>query len=46
MEAANTEKKTAIHTERLVLYSLFTTSSFELIGLPHVGRFASTKYGR
>lgn len=46
MEAANTEKNTAIHTERLVLYSLFTTSSFELIGLPHVGRFASTKYGR
>jgi len=43
MEAANSKTKTAIDTERFVLYSLFATSSFKLIGLPCVGRFASTR---
>lgn len=41
-----TKKKTAIATERFVLYNMFTTSSFKLIDLPHVRRFASTKYVR
>lgn len=46
MEAANNKKKkkkTAIATERLILYNIFTTSSFKLIDLSHVSRFASRK---
>lgn len=45
MKAANHKKKTAIATERLILY-MFTTYSFKQIDLPRVSRFASTKYVR